>query len=169
MPGRKYPCTFDELAPAVLCDSVIWLELIHFYVHTAEKSTGAPLKSGPIIEYVRKALGLARDKYGKIPEYCDFFRVCDKEFSDVSGNWLKGAFREVDTSKFDESLLRGEAMVGQAPSIYGSHRREMARGLRMHGSLDSLVRTLVIHMNGAAAGRPGEIATMSTDVIVAPN
>ena len=93
-----------------------------------------------------------------------FFRVCDnKEFSDK--NWLKGAFREVDTSKFDESLLRGEAMVGQAPSIYGSHRREMARGLRMHGSLDSLVRTLVIHMNGAAAGRPGEIATMSTDVM----
>ena len=73
MPGRKYPCTFDELAPAVLCDSVIWLELIHFYVHTAEKSTGAPLKSGPITEYVRKALGLARDKYGKIPEYCDVF------------------------------------------------------------------------------------------------
>ena len=43
MPGRKYPRTFGELAPAVLCYSVIWLELIHFfYVHTAEKSTGAP-------------------------------------------------------------------------------------------------------------------------------
>jgi len=141
------------------------LEFIHYLVYTYEKSNGQPLKAGAIVEYTRKALGLARVKFGgSSSPHSDFFRVCDKDFCDNPGNWLKGALREVDKAKFHESIERGEAVMKQASPIYLKHREDISHALRLHGTPDSIRRALIINMNGAAAGRPGEIGIFSTDV-----
>ena len=83
--------------------------------------------------------------------------------SDDARNWLKGAIRQVNVQKFKEATANGDTMSAQAPPIYNSHRREIAKQLRLKGTAESIKRALVFQMNGVAAGRPGEVATMSVD------
>jgi hypothetical protein len=85
--------------------------------------------------------------------------------NDASRNWLKGAIRQVNVQKFQEATKNGESVSTQASPIYGSHRRDIVQQLRLKNTDESLKRALVIQMNGVAAGRPGEVATMSADVM----
>jgi hypothetical protein len=91
----------------------------------------------------------------------DFFAVLDRK--DDARNWLKGAIRQVNVQKFKEATANGDTMSAQAPPIYNSHRREIAKQLRLRGTAESIRRALVFQINGVAAGRPGEVATMSVD------
>jgi hypothetical protein len=80
-------------------------------------------------------------------------------------NWLKGAIRQVLVQKFKEATEKGEAMSAQAPPIYGSHRRDIMKQLRLLNTGEAAKRALVLQINGVAAGRPGEVATLSIDVM----
>jgi len=119
---------------------------------------------GTITEYVRKALGVARGKFGK-GEHADFFSVMDKDKADIPGNLLKAACRQVTVQKFREAVEKGESAWTQAAPIYLGQREQVTRAFKLQGSPDSLLRSLVINCNGAACGRPSEIATLSTDVM----
>ena len=121
-------------------------------------------KDGTITEYARKALSVARDRFGK-SEHADFFSVIDKN-SDSPGNWLKAGLRQVTVAKFRDAVEKGELIASQAPPIYICHREQVNRALKLHGSPDSIQRALIITCNGVACGRPSEIATLSPDVLL---
>jgi hypothetical protein len=160
--------SFHHLPPSVLCERTIWLQWVHHMVHTEKKSNGELLSGATIIEYLRKVLLMARDKFGNNKEHNDFFNVCDKNCSlEESQNWLKGVSRQVlvVTGRFRETAAKGDAMSKQASPIYTTHRCDIAKQLRRLGTSESLERCLVVHLNGVAAGRPGEVATISTDVM----
>jgi hypothetical protein len=53
----------------------------------------------------------------------------------------------------------------QAWALYVSHRRDISKSLRLNGTPEALQRNLVIQINGCAAGRPGEVASLSLDVM----
>lgn len=144
-----------------MCNEVIYLEFAHYLAHEASKTSGESLKVGTVVEYLRKTINSAEDKFGK--DHPAFFAVLEK--SDKP-NWLKGAIRQIQALMFHESLSRGEAPATQAQGIYLVHRRDLSRQWRLHGSGESLRRALVINLNGVAAGRPGEIVTLSPDVLL---
>ena len=96
--SNKYDGGIASLAGEVVCDPSIWLEFAHWLVHTAD------LKGSTCVEYMRKVLGLARDRWSN--EYPDFFVVLD-ESSDRRVNWLKGMIREVHAEKFRQHTLKG--------------------------------------------------------------
>ena len=162
LPTRQRPPTFDDCDSDVMCNEVIYLEFAHYLAHEAsKKSSGESLKVGTVVEYLRKTINSAEDKFGK--DHPAFFAVLEK--SDKP-NWLKGAIRQIQALMFHESLSRGEAPATQAQGIYLVHRRDLSRQWRVHGSGESLRRALVINLNGVAAGRPGEIVTLSPDVLL---
>ena len=150
--------TFEQLGAEELCTEDFWLEYLYYMTHTGGN------KDGTISEYARKALGVAKDRFGKIAEHAKFFSVIERG-GDSLGNWLKGALRQVTVAKFNEAVANGELMASQAAPIYISHREKMNRALKLHGSQDSIQRALIINCNGAACGRPGEIATLSPDIM----
>ena len=61
--------------------------------------------------------------------------------------------------------MKGEEVAKQAWPIYNNHRRDISKSLRLCGTLDAMERNLVIQINGVAAGRPGEVASLSLDVM----
>ena len=54
----KYKCTFKELHVAVVSDQDLWLEFAYYLVHQDLKN----LKGGTVVEYLRKAMNVARHK-----------------------------------------------------------------------------------------------------------
>ena len=97
----KYKCTFDWLHVEVVCDQDLWLELAYYLLNEAQSHTsGEPIKGGTVVEYLRKAIGIARDKFGQhqIQKYREFFEVLDRP--DDPRNWLKGAVRQIHVSRF---------------------------------------------------------------------
>eukprot|EP00286_Rhodomonas_abbreviata_P023187 CAMPEP_0181299616 /NCGR_PEP_ID=MMETSP1101-20121128/6444_1 /TAXON_ID=46948 /ORGANISM="Rhodomonas abbreviata, Strain Caron Lab Isolate" /LENGTH=793 /DNA_ID=CAMNT_0023404783 /DNA_START=565 /DNA_END=2946 /DNA_ORIENTATION=+ len=162
---QKYRCTMDALPVHMVCDQDLWLEFAHYLLNTHTATTGDPVKGGTVVEYLRKALGVARDKFGQHQErkYREFFEVLDRP--DDPRNWLKGAIRQVYVARFQEATAKGEEVAKQAWPIYTTHRRDISKALRKCGTLESIERNLVIQINGVAAGRPGEIATLSVDVM----
>ena len=89
----------------------------------------AGYKDGTITEYAKKALALARDRFGK-SEHSDFFSVIDKN-ADSPGNWLKAGLRQVIEAKFREAVDKGELISSQAPPIYISHREQIILHLNL--------------------------------------
>ena len=91
-----------------------------------------------------------------------------REFFEDADNttWLKGLLRQVDVTAFNKAVARNETAKHQALPICTHQRRQLARGLRMEGSVESLRRAAVLQLNGVSCGRPGEIAVMSTEVLL---
>ena len=61
--------------------------------------------------------------------------------------------------------MKGEEVAKQAWPIYNNHLRDISKSLRLCGTLDAMERNLVIQIDGIAAGRPGEVASLSLDVM----
>jgi hypothetical protein len=106
---------------------------------------------------------LTKDRFEKVPEYVAFF--ADLEKGDDSRNWFKCVLREVSAMKFEEAMGKGESVTAQATPIYTEHRRAIAHSLLKHNTRESIKRNSVIQVLGMSAGRPSEVATISTDVI----
>jgi len=128
-------------------------------VHVATKTSGDRLKVQTVLEFVRKTFNLAHDKFRL--EVPDFFSVLTSDQS-----WYKGLLREIKIEMYHMSTAAGEAPADQAQGIYCHHRQEMVQQLRLHGSPVSLKRALVINLVGAAAGRPGGVAPLSSDMLL---
>ena len=62
-------------------------------------------------------------------------------------------------------MAAGEEVAKQAWPIYTMHRRDISKALRKSGTNEAIERNLIIQINGVAAGRPGEVATLSLDVL----
>ena len=56
-------------------------------------------------------------------------------------------------------------MAQQASPIYVVYRKEIARELCLEGSREAIERNAILQITGAACGRPGEVATLSSDVM----
>jgi hypothetical protein len=110
---RTYPETFDELGADILCNEIIWRQFGYFLVRSATKSM--------CVEYMRKTLGLARDRFGKDAQYRSFFADIDK--TDDRSNWFKGLLRGMSVIKFEEAQGEGETVTSQAIPLYTLHRR----------------------------------------------
>ena len=161
----RYFGSLDTISPSTLCDQTIWLEFAHFLVYNcANETTGKPLVCGTIVEYLRKCMGVVREVHGLRGEHKEFFAVLD--VVDDKRNWLKGAIRQIQVEKFKEAAAQGDTMSSQASAIYLLHRRDISRALRSHGTQESLQRNCILQINGNAAGRPSEVASLSPDVMV---
>ena len=62
-------------------------------------------------------------------------------------------------------MAAGEEVAKQAWPIYTMHRRDISKALRKSGTNEAIERNLILQINGVAAGRPGEVATLSLDVM----
>ena len=92
-----------------MCNTDVWLEFAHFLLHNAQTSKAGDLfKGSTIVEYLRKAIGVAREKFGNSEDrtYREFFLFLDKP--DDPRNWLKGAIRQVYVARFHEATTKGE-------------------------------------------------------------
>lgn len=170
---RRYNGPWNKLSENVLCDEVIWLQYAHWLVHQDEKD----LEGGTVVEYLRKCIRCVHDLYGADPAHAEFFTVLDG--SARKDTWLKGLVRQIYVEAFKDATARGEKVSKQATPMYTAHRRDVSRQYRVHGSPDSMKRNAVIQITGGrlircnavilitgyAAGRGGEVATMSYDVM----
>ena len=82
---------FDALSGEVLSDQPIWREFAHFLCD-AEADDGDK-KGGTIVEYLRKAFVVARDKFSKQKENAAFYASLSAEADAM--NWFKGTIRQV--------------------------------------------------------------------------
>ena len=67
--------------------------------------------------------------------------------------------------KFQAAIDRNEEPGKQAAGLDCDHSKDIARAYRKHGTRDSQRRNLIIQLVRAAAGRPGEVAGLSPDVM----
>jgi len=73
--------------------------------------------------------------------------------------------REMSVIKFEEAQGEGETVTSQASPLYTLHRRDIAHALLQHNTRDSIKRNAIIQVLGVSAGRGGEVATFSPDVL----
>eukprot|EP00657_Telonema_sp_P-1_P001152 TRINITY_DN1254_c0_g1_i1.p1 TRINITY_DN1254_c0_g1~~TRINITY_DN1254_c0_g1_i1.p1 ORF type:complete len:153 (-),score=60.03 TRINITY_DN1254_c0_g1_i1:37-495(-) len=87
-----YKGSWQQLPVSVLCSEGIWLEFVHWMMHTDEKMRAG----GSVVEYVRKCLWVVHDVHGSDPAHQEFFSVLNPATVLSSRDtWLKGCVREV--------------------------------------------------------------------------
>jgi hypothetical protein len=155
---RKYGTDWEQLAGSTLCERTIWLEFMHYLVNDDEGVT----KGGTVVEYARKSIAVAKAKFGSQPAHAAFFKSIDDENKQ---SWLKGAIQQVYTAKFHDAVDTGEEVASQAPPIYNDDRRDITKMLRLKDTEESCRRAAAVQLLGVAAGRPGEVATFSFDLV----
>jgi hypothetical protein len=92
----KYKCKFEQLDVAVVSDQDLWLEFAYYLVHQDPKN----LKGGTVVEYLRKAMGVARDKFRnhQIQKHRQFWQDLDAQHT-----WLHQAVRQVHIARSPHS------------------------------------------------------------------
>jgi hypothetical protein len=159
--AAKYNKHWVEIPGAVMADEVVWSEYAYWLVNESGLTSG-----GTITEYLRTCMREVREhhKRAKDPGFMGFMEFF-AEALDRSDTWFKDMVMQCAVDKFVHATEEGGSGRKQAEPLYCEDRRAMSEALRKHGSADSQLRNLIVHLLGAAAGRPGEVVALSPDVM----
>ena len=91
---EKYNTPPPPKVPEILLGVVLSDEFAFFL---CDGEIDGDKKGGTIVEYLRKAFGVARDKYGKTAEHCAFYAEVASDADALS--WFKGMTRQVISSR----------------------------------------------------------------------
>ena len=120
--GRNYPSDHSKLSGDTVCSRGFWEGVAGYFVYTYKSPrTGNRLASTTVEEYMRKAMGVFRDKFGHLQgnvSHREFFKGIDENPGD---NWFSKLIDAV--GKKDMALRRecGQALIdSKSPPL---HRR----------------------------------------------
>lgn len=168
-PFRDVP--FGDLPPDVVADASLYCDFTYWCSHDAAPYSivvGAikveyvghkALAYGTVVGYVRKLLNEAERKHGR--EHREFFAVL--KASEGERTWLKGMLGQAEREFQERAIKSGQPMESGATPIGPVEVRDVQRSCSLHGTKDSAARKLIVLLTFLAAGRAGEVATLSWD------
>jgi hypothetical protein len=149
----EYP-SWEHLSAAEFCNDEMLYKFSYYIVFVYMTSSDEPLMMRTTTQYLGRVMNVARRRFGEQRPL--FFRVLDEDAP--SDNWYKRMLKNVERNVGRRAIERGDPITKSAPQLSREVFANIALSYFAIGTLEALIRRLIVALLFLVGGRAGETA-----------